>query len=251
MGGATSFSCRPPGMGSGSSGAHESDSVQVLDGQPQCRRSPSSTSGWRRAGNVGWSREPWRFRWSWLAAFCVRACALALCSSVALQGGFWYRVHGGNVAQGENTLQLGRFVPGHKLGELGGKAAQIRKTEWGSLDLCCDGRARSAIRTRWPRQSHGMADCSPAGWACTSSLGRLAAGSQNDAEVHFELVPYDPFPWPAPALQSSRCSERHLFQTAQLCLCQDKGFTVLPPWRVSAELPPSPEVSWKTETPRT
>lgn len=30
---------------------HESDLVQVPDAQPQCRRSPGSTSGWRRAGN--------------------------------------------------------------------------------------------------------------------------------------------------------------------------------------------------------
>lgn len=47
-------------------------------------------------------------------------------------------------------------------------------------------------------------------------------GAKND--VHFELAPHDPFPRPAPALRRPRCSDSHLFQIAQLCLCQDKGF---------------------------
>lgn len=50
MGGASSFSCCPPGREQKLS-VHESDLAQVLDAQPQCRRSPGSTSGWRRAGN--------------------------------------------------------------------------------------------------------------------------------------------------------------------------------------------------------
>lgn len=40
-----------------------------------------------------------------------------------------------------------------------------------------------------------------------------------------ELVPHVPFPWPARVLQSSGCSERHLFQTALFFFCSDKGFS--------------------------
>lgn len=109
---------------------HESDLVQVLDAQPQCRRSPGSTSGWRRAGNDHLTLKLRAVKVPVeLAAIYVCVCVcivLVSCASRWILIPRWHHSErSGDILQGENTLQLGCFISGYKLGELGGKAVEI------------------------------------------------------------------------------------------------------------------------------